>query len=170
MEAAWGDWMPGSSHCLPVPRPWPQRWEKQEEEDICKCCNFRCFNLMISGTNNSYQVKSSNSLARLYSTSTMEHHHFDQCLMLLNTNGNQLLANVSKVTLSRSNTYHPQSLSLSSPPPESRSQNDNVCALLFLSGSCLIVHSILIFLTLIWKMLSLLFLSILSAELWAGGS
>ena len=52
---------------------------------------------MIPGTNNSYQVKSSNSLARLYSTSTMEHHHFDQCLMLLNTNGNQLLANVSKV-------------------------------------------------------------------------
>lgn len=35
-------------------------------------------------------------MARLYSTSTMEHHHFDQCLMLMSSNGNQLLANVSK--------------------------------------------------------------------------
>ena len=60
--------------------------------------NKKMFNkFLISGTNNSYQVKSKNSLASLYSTSTMEHHHFDQCLMLLNTNGNQLLANVSKV-------------------------------------------------------------------------
>ena len=54
-------------------------------------------NISIAGTNNSYQIKSSNSLARLYSTSTMEHHHFDQCLMLLSSHGNQLLANVSKV-------------------------------------------------------------------------
>ena len=46
----------------------------------------------------SYQIKSANNLARLYSTSTMEHHHFDQCLMLLSSHGNQLLANVSKVT------------------------------------------------------------------------
>ena len=30
----------------------------------------------------------------------MEHHHFDQCLMLLSSHGNQLLANVSKVTSS----------------------------------------------------------------------
>ena len=47
----------------------------------------------------SYQIKSANNLARLYSTSTMEHHHFDQCLMLLSSHGNQLLANVSKVTV-----------------------------------------------------------------------
>ena len=55
-----------------------------------------CHDLDHRGTNNSYQIKSSNSLARLYSTSTMEHHHFDQCLMLLNSQGNQLLANVSR--------------------------------------------------------------------------
>jgi len=55
-----------------------------------------CHDLDHRGTNNSYQIKSANNLARLYSTSTMEHHHFDQCLMLLSSHGNQLLANVSK--------------------------------------------------------------------------
>jgi len=55
-----------------------------------------CHDLDHRGTNNSFQIKSSNSLARLYSTSTMEHHHFDQCLMLLNTKGNQILANISQ--------------------------------------------------------------------------
>jgi len=55
-----------------------------------------CHDLDHRGTNNSYQIKSSNSLATLYSTSTMEHHHFDQCLMLLNTTGNQILGNLSK--------------------------------------------------------------------------
>ena len=64
------------------------------------CLNIFWFlNIFLDhrGTNNSYQIKSSNNLARLYSTSTMEHHHFDQCLMLLSSNGNQLLTNVSKV-------------------------------------------------------------------------
>jgi hypothetical protein len=45
----------------------------------------------------SLQIKSSNCLATLYSTSTMEHHHFDQCLMILNTKGNQILGNLSQV-------------------------------------------------------------------------
>lgn len=30
------------------------------------------------GTNNSFQIKTSSPLAQLYSTSTLEHHHFDQ--------------------------------------------------------------------------------------------
>jgi len=55
-----------------------------------------CHDLDHRGTNNSYQIKCGNSLATLYSTSTMEHHHFDQCLMILNTPGNQILANLSK--------------------------------------------------------------------------
>ncbi|KAJ8943684.1 hypothetical protein NQ318_015173, partial [Aromia moschata] len=37
----------------------------------------------------------SSPLAQLYSTSTMEHHHFDQCIMILNSPGNQLLSNIS---------------------------------------------------------------------------
>ncbi|XP_071051898.1 dual 3',5'-cyclic-AMP and -GMP phosphodiesterase 11 isoform X3 [Onthophagus taurus] len=47
------------------------------------------------GTNNSFQIKASSPLAQLYSTSTMEHHHFDQCIMILNSPGNQLLSNLS---------------------------------------------------------------------------
>lgn len=40
-------------------------------------------------------LRASSPLAQLYSTSTMEHHHFDQCLMILNSPGNQILANLS---------------------------------------------------------------------------
>lgn len=40
-------------------------------------------------------ARASSPLAQLYSTSTMEHHHFDQCLMILNSPGNQVLGNLS---------------------------------------------------------------------------
>lgn len=56
-----------------------------------------CHDLDHRGTNNAFQVKSSSNLAQLYSTSTMEHHHFDQCLMILNSKGNQILANLNQV-------------------------------------------------------------------------
>ena len=55
-----------------------------------------CHDLDHRGTNNSFQTKSRSNLAQLYSTSTMEHHHFDQCLMILNSKGNQILSNVSQ--------------------------------------------------------------------------
>lgn len=42
-----------------------------------------------------FYCRASSPLAQLYSTSTMEHHHFDQCLMILNSPGNQVLANLS---------------------------------------------------------------------------
>lgn len=45
--------------------------------------------------------RASSPLAQLYSTSTMEHHHFDQCLMILSSHGNQILANVSPDEYSR---------------------------------------------------------------------
>ncbi|XP_016963607.1 dual 3',5'-cyclic-AMP and -GMP phosphodiesterase 11 isoform X1 [Drosophila biarmipes] len=54
-----------------------------------------CHDLDHRGTNNSFQIKASSPLAQLYSTSTMEHHHFDQCLMILNSPGNQILANLT---------------------------------------------------------------------------
>ncbi|XP_050665693.1 dual 3',5'-cyclic-AMP and -GMP phosphodiesterase 11-like isoform X2 [Leptidea sinapis] len=54
-----------------------------------------CHDLDHRGTNNSFQIKASSPLAQLYSTSTMEHHHFDQCLMILSSPGNQILANLS---------------------------------------------------------------------------
>ncbi|XP_063625843.1 dual 3',5'-cyclic-AMP and -GMP phosphodiesterase 11-like isoform X2 [Cydia splendana] len=54
-----------------------------------------CHDLDHRGTNNSFQIKASSPLAQLYSTSTMEHHHFDQCLMILNSPGNQILSHLS---------------------------------------------------------------------------
>ncbi|XP_070499705.1 dual 3',5'-cyclic-AMP and -GMP phosphodiesterase 11-like isoform X3 [Chironomus tepperi] len=54
-----------------------------------------CHDLDHRGTNNSFQIKASSPLAQLYSTSTMEHHHFDQCVMILNSPGNQILSNLS---------------------------------------------------------------------------
>jgi len=56
-----------------------------------------CHDLDHRGTNNSFQQKSSSKLAQLYSTSTMEHHHFDQCLMILNSKGSTILANLTQV-------------------------------------------------------------------------
>lgn len=54
-----------------------------------------CHDLDHRGTNNSFQVKSCSPLAQLYSTSVMERHHFDQCLMILNSEGNQILSSLS---------------------------------------------------------------------------
>ncbi|XP_048589168.1 dual 3',5'-cyclic-AMP and -GMP phosphodiesterase 11 isoform X2 [Nematostella vectensis] len=47
------------------------------------------------GTNNSFQIKSATPLAQLYSTSTMEHHHFDQCIMIINSQGNEIFNTLS---------------------------------------------------------------------------
>ncbi|XP_058450116.1 dual 3',5'-cyclic-AMP and -GMP phosphodiesterase 11-like isoform X3 [Malaya genurostris] len=60
-----------------------------------------CHDLDHRGTNNSFQIKASSPLAQLYSTSTMEHHHFDQCLMIINSPGNQILLNLSSDDYSR---------------------------------------------------------------------
>ncbi|KAG8200040.1 hypothetical protein JTE90_001898 [Oedothorax gibbosus] len=49
-----------------------------------------CHDLDHRGTNNSFQTKIESPLAVLYSTSTMEHHHFDQCVMILNSEGNNI--------------------------------------------------------------------------------
>ncbi|ELK07618.1 cGMP-specific 3',5'-cyclic phosphodiesterase [Pteropus alecto] len=47
------------------------------------------------GVNNSYIQRSEHPLAQLYCHSTLEHHHFDQCLMVLNSPGNQILSGLS---------------------------------------------------------------------------
>ena len=54
-----------------------------------------CHDLDHRGTNNSFQVKSCSPLAQLYSTSVMERHHFDQCLMILSSEGNRILDTLS---------------------------------------------------------------------------
>ncbi|KAM4537189.1 cGMP-specific 3',5'-cyclic phosphodiesterase isoform 2-T2 [Odontesthes bonariensis] len=47
------------------------------------------------GVNNSYIQRSDHPLAQLYCHSTMEHHHFDHCLMILNSPGNQILSGLT---------------------------------------------------------------------------
>ncbi|XP_060527749.1 cGMP-specific 3',5'-cyclic phosphodiesterase [Cylas formicarius] len=54
-----------------------------------------CHDLDHRGTNNAFQTKTESPLAVLYSTSTMEHHHFDQCVMILNTDSNNIFQALS---------------------------------------------------------------------------
>ena len=54
-----------------------------------------CHDLDHRGTNNSFQTKTDSPLAILYTTSTMEHHHFDQCVMILNSEGNNIFQSLS---------------------------------------------------------------------------
>ncbi|XP_035703094.1 dual 3',5'-cyclic-AMP and -GMP phosphodiesterase 11 isoform X2 [Folsomia candida] len=60
-----------------------------------------CHDLDHRGTNNSFQIKASSALAQLYSTSTMERHHFDICMMILCSQGNQILSQLSPDEYSR---------------------------------------------------------------------
>ena len=66
--------------------------------------DLECIGLLIAclshdldhrGTNNAFQAKVDAPLAKLYSTSTLEHHHFDQCIMILQTDGNNILQTLS---------------------------------------------------------------------------
>ncbi|XP_071039979.1 dual 3',5'-cyclic-AMP and -GMP phosphodiesterase 11 [Parasteatoda tepidariorum] len=66
-----------------------------EVETLALLIACLCHDLDHRGTNNSFQIKSCSPLAQLYSTSTMEHHHFDQCIMILNSEGNQILSHLS---------------------------------------------------------------------------
>ena len=63
-----------------------------------------CHDLDHRGTNNAFQQQSASPLAVLYSTSTMEHHHFDQCVMILSSEGN----NIFQVSLIYLRPYHKQ--------------------------------------------------------------
>ncbi|XP_055875017.1 dual 3',5'-cyclic-AMP and -GMP phosphodiesterase 11-like isoform X2 [Biomphalaria glabrata] len=60
-----------------------------------------CHDLDHRGTNNQFQKKTMSPLAELYSTSTMEHHHFDQCIMILTTKGSDIFRNLSQETYSQ---------------------------------------------------------------------
>ncbi|CAH1783003.1 unnamed protein product [Owenia fusiformis] len=54
-----------------------------------------CHDLDHRGTNNAFQSKSDSPLAMLYGTSTMEHHHFDHCIMILNSEGNNIFQHLN---------------------------------------------------------------------------
>lgn len=65
-----------------------------ETEKLALIIACLCHDLDHRGTNNQFQIKTSSPLADLYSTSTLEHHHFDQCIMILSTKGNDILSNI----------------------------------------------------------------------------
>ncbi|KAG5674252.1 hypothetical protein PVAND_004232 [Polypedilum vanderplanki] len=79
------------------------QWWKVFGEIECLALMIGCLghDLDHRGVNNAFQIKASSPLAQLYSTSTMEHHHFDQCVMILNSPGNQILSNLSSEDYSR---------------------------------------------------------------------
>ena len=52
------------------------------------------------GTNNQFQLAVNSPLAKLYTTSTLERHHLNQALVLLNLEGNKILHNLSQVPTS----------------------------------------------------------------------
>ncbi|XP_035665682.1 cGMP-specific 3',5'-cyclic phosphodiesterase-like isoform X2 [Branchiostoma floridae] len=54
-----------------------------------------CHDLDHRGTNNAFQSKIESPLGRLYSTSTMEHHHFDHSIMIMNSEGNNIFQSLS---------------------------------------------------------------------------
>lgn len=66
-----------------------------EPERLALLVACLCHDLDHRGTNNSFQVKIDSPLARLYSTSTMEHHHFDHCLMILHSSGNAIFGQLT---------------------------------------------------------------------------
>ena len=47
--------------------------------------------LICPGTNNSYQLATNSPLAKLYSSSTLERHHLNQALIILNLEGHRIL-------------------------------------------------------------------------------
>uniref|UniRef100_A0A0L8HM88 Phosphodiesterase n=1 Tax=Octopus bimaculoides TaxID=37653 RepID=A0A0L8HM88_OCTBM len=53
-----------------------------------------CHDLDHRGTNNDYEVKTASKLATIYSSSTLEHHHFDHCIMILNNEKTNIFQNI----------------------------------------------------------------------------
>ncbi|XP_021348961.1 dual 3',5'-cyclic-AMP and -GMP phosphodiesterase 11-like isoform X1 [Mizuhopecten yessoensis] len=67
-----------------------------DRERLALMVGCLCHDLDHRGTNNQFQKESMSPLADLYSTSTLEHHHFDQCIMILSTKGNDILSNLKQ--------------------------------------------------------------------------
>ncbi|XP_019714933.1 dual 3',5'-cyclic-AMP and -GMP phosphodiesterase 11A-like isoform X1 [Hippocampus comes] len=54
-----------------------------------------CHDLDHRGTNNAFQAKTGSALALLYGTSaTLEHHHFNHAVMILQSEGHNIFANL----------------------------------------------------------------------------
>lgn len=85
VESFGRNWSPVAHHGLFVSRSWPQRNQQFISNQVCITfvSSSRCYNR----SSNRYCClnRASSPLAQLYTTSTMERHHFDQCLMILSS-------------------------------------------------------------------------------------
>ena len=62
----------------------------------CSCTSIlRLFFIVILGTNSNYLQATNSPLAKLYSSSTLERHHLNQALIILNLDGHRILDNLS---------------------------------------------------------------------------
>ncbi|XP_076460762.1 cGMP-specific 3',5'-cyclic phosphodiesterase-like isoform X2 [Babylonia areolata] len=68
-------------------------FERLEVFSLLAAC--LCHDLDHRGTNNAFQAKVASPLAMLYSTSVLEHHHFDHSVMILNSEGNNIFQSLS---------------------------------------------------------------------------
>ncbi|XP_066431881.1 dual 3',5'-cyclic-AMP and -GMP phosphodiesterase 11A [Eleutherodactylus coqui] len=67
-----------------------------ETEILAVLVGCLCHDLDHRGTNNAFQAKSGSALSQLYGTSaTLEHHHFNHAVMILQSEGHNIFANLS---------------------------------------------------------------------------
>ncbi|KAM9487751.1 dual 3',5'-cyclic-AMP and -GMP phosphodiesterase 11A [Clarias gariepinus] len=67
-----------------------------DTETLALMVGSLCHDLDHRGTNNAFQAKSGSALALLYGTSaTLEHHHFNHAVMILQSEGHNIFANLS---------------------------------------------------------------------------
>lgn len=57
------------------------------------CLNYL---VMLSEHSFSHSIRTKSPLAELHDSSTMEHHHLNMALLILNTEGNNILENLSE--------------------------------------------------------------------------
>ncbi|XP_076004556.1 dual 3',5'-cyclic-AMP and -GMP phosphodiesterase 11A [Genypterus blacodes] len=67
-----------------------------DAETLALMVGCLCHDLDHRGTNNAFQAKTGSALALLYGTSaTLEHHHFNHAVMILQSEGHNIFANLS---------------------------------------------------------------------------
>ncbi|XP_068101541.1 dual 3',5'-cyclic-AMP and -GMP phosphodiesterase 11A [Hyperolius riggenbachi] len=67
-----------------------------EVEILAALVGCLCHDLDHRGTNNAFQAKSGSALSQLYGTSaTLEHHHFNHAVMILQSEGHNIFSNLS---------------------------------------------------------------------------
>ncbi|XP_031748768.1 dual 3',5'-cyclic-AMP and -GMP phosphodiesterase 11A isoform X2 [Xenopus tropicalis] len=67
-----------------------------DTETLALIVGCLCHDLDHRGTNNAFQAKSGSALSQLYGTSaTLEHHHFNHAVMILQSEGHNIFANLS---------------------------------------------------------------------------